>query len=86
MVGADGTRKDPNISQEVVREARFPMPSMREQIAIAGRLNAASRSIGHLMAHVGEHVERLREYRSSLISAAVAGQLDLGAFGDKKAA
>lgn len=36
--------------------------------------------IDALVTHTGEHIERLREYRSSLISAAVTGQLNIDAF------
>jgi len=77
MVGADGTRKDPNISQEVVREARVPMPPIQEQAEIADRLDVAIGQLDGLCRHVDEHIDRLREYRSSLISAAVSGQLDI---------
>lgn len=80
MVGADGTRKDPNISQDVVREARVPMPTLEEQVEIANRLDSVTRNLDELCEHVQEHIARLREYRSSLISAAVTGQLDLSTF------
>lgn len=77
MVGADGTRKDPNISQDVVREARVPMPTLKEQVEIANRLDSVTRRLDELTMHVYEHIDRLREYRSSLISAAVTGQFDM---------
>ncbi len=80
MVGADGTRKDPNISQDVVREARLPLPPRGEQVEIADRLDVATRRLDDLRGHVVKHIELLREYRASLISAAVTGQLDISTF------
>ena len=37
-------------------------------------------SVHQRQSMTGEHIARLREYRSSLISAAVTGQLDLRTF------
>jgi type I restriction enzyme S subunit len=52
---------------------------MAEQVSIAAECRRVEESVGGLASHVRAHIERLREYRSSLISAAVTGQLDVGA-------
>jgi type I restriction enzyme S subunit len=52
---------------------------LREQRQRAQALKQRLAKIDMLGEHVQLHVERLREYRSSLISAAVTGQLDVGA-------
>ena len=54
---------------------------MIEQIAIANQLDTLATQVDELAEHVDEHIARLREYRSSLISAAVTGQIDIGAYG-----
>lgn len=69
-----------HLTAEAFRRYRFPFPPREEQEEIVGRLDATMASIDRLLDHVNEHVDRLREYRSSLISAAVTGQLDLSTF------
>jgi type I restriction enzyme S subunit len=59
--------------------------SLVEQNEVAKRLDVWRAQQASLTAHVNEHIDRLREYRSSLISAAVTGQLVLGTSGAKAA-
>ena len=69
-----------NISVPILKEVMVPRLPEKEQRVIVDecrRIEAASMA---MLAHVRSHIDRLREYRSSLISAAVTGQLDLGAF------
>ena len=51
--------------------------SLEEQAEIARRLNNSRIQHESLKQHVVEHIDRLLEYRSSLISAAVTGQIDV---------
>lgn len=69
-----------SINQSNVRELPVPMPPKEEREAILAELQRASAANEELTTHVVEHLSRLREYRSSLISAAVTGQLDLSTF------
>lgn len=69
-----------SINQGNVRELPVPMPPEDERKAIMAELERSARANADLSAHVEAHIERLREYRSSLISAAVTGQLDPGAY------
>ena len=48
-----------------------------QQAARALALEEKLKQVDDLQLHVSEHIDRLREYRSSLISAAVTGQLDM---------
>ena len=61
---------------------RIPLavPSQNEQAEIVSFLDERRSAINVAVGHVNEHIARLREYRSSLISAAVTGQIDLGSF------
>lgn len=69
-----------SINQSNVRELPVPMPPSKERAAILAELNRFTSAAEQLREHARAHIDRLREYRSSLISAAVTGQLDIGAF------
>lgn len=77
----------PHLNCSNIRDIRIPLPPLPVQQEIVANCKSIQISHRTLRTHVGEHIERLREYRSSLISAAVTGQLDAGAsFPLKKAA
>jgi type I restriction enzyme S subunit len=57
------------------------LPDRAEQTRIANFLDERTAQIDGLRSHCREHIALLREYRSSLISAAVTGQLDIDNFG-----
>ena len=63
------------------RELRIPDSPRKEQKEDLKTLDAVSRATETLINHVLREVELFREYRSSLISAAVTGQLDIDNFG-----
>jgi type I restriction enzyme S subunit len=69
-----------SINQSNVRELPVPMPPEEERKAIMAELERSAQANAGLTAHVAAHIDRLREYRSSLISAAVTGQLDIGTY------
>jgi len=58
-----------------------PVPSEEEQAQLVAQFRAWEREATELSVHLDQHVVSLREYRSSLISAAVTGQLDIDRFG-----
>jgi len=53
------------------------VPPIDEQIVIADRLDREIVGIDTLVARVRNGIERLKEYRSALISAAVTGKIDV---------
>lgn len=57
--------------------ARLAVPLLREQRTIAAFLDLETAKIDALAAKVGEGIERLKEYRTALISAAVTGKIDV---------
>lgn len=65
----------PNLSQEIIADLKIPLPSMNEQIEIVNRINSISEPIERLTKKLNKSLDCLMEYRSSLISAAVTGQL-----------
>lgn len=66
------------VNNEQVRELRLLAPPESEAAAISEHLDVAIERHGDLVGAVEEHIERLREYRQALITAAVTGQLDIG--------
>jgi type I restriction enzyme S subunit len=75
-----------SINQSNVRELPVPMPPAAERKAILDLVRSSAARVQALVRHAEEHIERLREYRSSLISAAVTGQLDCRAETARKVA
>jgi type I restriction enzyme S subunit len=69
-----------SINQSNVRELPVPMPPADERKEIMAELERSTGANADLVTHVAAHIDRLREYRSSLISAAVTGQLNIGAY------
>jgi type I restriction enzyme S subunit len=71
---AHGTRK-----LEAGTLTRFPflLPPLPEQAAIAAYLDKETAKLDALVRKVGEAVERLQEYRTALITAAVTGKIDV---------
>jgi type I restriction enzyme S subunit len=55
-------------------------PSLDEQATIVAYLDKRRHELDSARQHVQVHIERLREYRSSLISAAVTGQLNISEY------
>jgi type I restriction enzyme S subunit len=53
------------------------VPPVTEQLEVVAFLDDRRKALDAATRHVREHIERLREYRSSLISAGVTGQLEL---------
>jgi len=60
-----------------LKRAVLPVPPANEQIAIREFLNRENERLDRLLRNVRCAVERLDEYRSALITAAVTGQLDV---------
>jgi type I restriction enzyme S subunit len=55
----------------------IPYPPLAEQRAIAAFLDQETARIDALVAKVRDAIERLRELRTALISAAVTGKIDV---------
>lgn len=66
-----------SINQSNVLELPVPMPPPEERKELLAELQRSANATTMLVGHAIEHIARLREYRSSLISAAVTGQLGL---------
>jgi type I restriction enzyme S subunit len=66
-----------NINTRVMLNSEIRVPDLPTQIAIAGFLDRETARIDHIRDKTRVSIDRLREYRSSLITAAVTGQVDV---------
>ena len=67
----------PGLAIDRIRELLIPLPSLPEQRAIADFLHRQTSSIDVLVSKTSDAIEQLREYRASVISAAVTGRTDV---------
>lgn len=67
----------PMLSQEQIGDAPVCHPPLPEQVAIAAYLDEETAKLDALVGKVEEAVERLQEYRTALITAAVTGKIDV---------
>ncbi|MCZ2404944.1 restriction endonuclease subunit S [Paenarthrobacter sp. Z7-10] len=67
----------PHLFQDDIRRFQLSLPSISEQVAIAGHLDRKTQRIDQLIAKVQLAVGLLAERRSALISAAVTGKIDV---------
>ncbi len=77
MKYAVGTRKDPNINQEIVRNMIIPFPPIDEQRAIATYLDTKCSEIDSLIALKQTKIEELKEYKKSVIYEYVTGKKEV---------
>ena len=66
-----------NASTEAIRSTVIPLPPMIEQHKITGLLKRKTSDIDRLVLNIREGIDRLQEYRATLISAAVTGKIDV---------
>jgi len=77
MIDAESSRKDPNINQDLVKNAKIMRPSINEQHDIVEYINRKTTRIDALIEKTQRSIELLKERRSALITAAVTGKIDL---------
>lgn len=67
----------PNISQDVVRSLRIPAPEVENQLRVISALDELNVAADDSVAALDRSRTLLTEYRQSLITAAVTGELDV---------
>lgn len=67
----------PILNNEFLLSLPFVAPSLREQQAIATFLDEQTEQIDVVCSRVEDAIERLQEYRTALITAAVTGKIDV---------
>lgn len=74
---AGGTATIPHLTGEQLRRYRFPCPPLQEQRAIVRYLDCLNQELDALLDSSAAAITLLQERRSTLISAAVTGQIDV---------
>ena len=77
LVVASTRSAQPHLNAEELGEALIVLPPIHEQQAITGLLDREIPKLDDLVAKVREAIERLKELRIALISAAVTGRIDV---------
>lgn len=65
------------ISRSALGNIRIPVPPLAEQHEISRQLDRHAQQYHHLAKAIFQSIDRLKEYRSALITAAVTGQIDV---------
>ena len=76
QVSANGITRY-GLSGDDIRSGEFPFPPLSEQQTITEFLDRETAKIDELAAKIREAIDRLKELRTALISAAVTGQIDV---------
>ena len=67
----------PGLSVSVISALKVPVPPFNEQQKISAFLEREPSKIDHLITTVETAIDRLQEYRTALITAAVTGKIDV---------
>lgn len=77
MKFAASTRKDPNISQEIIRNTFIPVPSQLDQLQIVEYLDTYSEKVDATVKELQDQIADLKLYKQSIISEAVTGKINV---------
>jgi type I restriction enzyme S subunit len=67
----------PALNCDLIADLRIVLPPVSEQLAIADHLDQVAKGTSALSSKIETSIDRLREYRTALISAAVTGKIDV---------
>jgi len=82
VAGGNQTTID-HLTAEALRRYRFAFPPIKEQLSIAENLKVAEFQTATMNSRIRTSIERLRELRSALLTAAVTGQIDVATWGKR---
>lgn len=77
MINAAGTRKDPNIGQDHIKEGKVVLPPIEEQQTIEAHIKKTLTLLDRLKDKAIDAIELAKERKTALISAAVTGKIDV---------
>jgi type I restriction enzyme S subunit len=75
--------KMPRASWDFIGNLQIPLPSIKEQEEIVEYLTEFMSRIDDLISDINTQIQKLKEYRQSLISEAVTGKIDVRVFENK---
>ncbi|MDO9257434.1 MAG: restriction endonuclease subunit S [Bacteroidales bacterium] len=74
MTGTGGLKR---VSPKVVQNIPFPLPHINEQSTIVKSLNNKCNTIEKLIGSIQNEIDKIQEYKTSLISEVVTGKVDV---------
>lgn len=74
MKYAVGTRKDPNINQQIIAQMRIPIPQLSKQDIIVNHLDKVTDKCDSLISEKESLINDLEAYKKSLIYEVVTGK------------
>ena len=72
-----------NVSAERYAALQFPLPPMERQLRLVDQLARIKTATKTVCTKIEASINRLREFRSALITAAVTGQIDVATWGKR---
>jgi type I restriction enzyme S subunit len=79
--GTSGSMK--NIGQDTIKNTVVPLPPLSEQQRIVAAITIQQSQVSNLRDAIEAAITKLRDHRTSLIAAAVTGQIDVRQYGKK---
>lgn len=67
----------PNISQDIIKNLKIPLPPLKEQEQIAQFLDSKISKIDKIIEKTKKQIELIKEYKTILINQAVCGRINL---------
>ncbi|CAM3443919.1 restriction endonuclease subunit S [Campylobacter upsaliensis] len=67
----------PNISQDIIKNFKIPLPPLQEQKQIANFLDEKCEKINSVIEKTKKQIELVKEYKNTLINEAVCGRINL---------
>lgn len=74
MTGSAGQKRVP---EEFIKNFKIGVPPLEEQTKIVNFLDRETEKIDTFINKISAQIEKLKEYRTALISAAVTGKIDV---------
>lgn len=67
----------PNISQDIIKNLKIPLPPLKEQEQIAQFLDSKISKIDKIIEKTKKQIKLIKEYKNTLINQAICGRIDL---------
>jgi type I restriction enzyme, S subunit len=67
----------PNLNTDIIKSTKFPLPPINEQVEIVNFIESEFMEFDKIISLSDLQIEKLKEYRQSIISEAVTGKIDV---------
>lgn len=67
----------PNLNTDIIKSTKIPLPPIEEQYQIINHIESTLNDFEILFSNTNLQIEKLKEYRQSIISEAVTGKIDV---------